>query len=60
MDTLYFATGTIVNKEKGKDEVILSAGQFTVNIKTNRNIVVNKQKCKSISEAKWAIQKAIA
>lgn len=58
-DTLFFATGERVAKEKGKDVVTLSVPEIKVVIKTNRNITVNGDKCKSVPEAKYVVQQLI-
>lgn len=55
-DTLFFATGVVPVKQKSKDFVVLTAPEFTVKITTIKNILVNGDKCKSIGEAKYAIQ----
>jgi hypothetical protein len=39
---------------------LLKADWINVKIITNRNITVNGDKCKSVSEAKFAIQQLIA
>lgn len=59
-DTMFFATGVTPSKEKTKDFVLLQSDWLNVKIVTNRNISVNGDKCKSIPEAKYAIQQLIA
>lgn len=59
MDTLYFATGSIVNKVKSVTNYTLSAGDFKVVIVNHRNISVNGDKCKSVPEAKYVIQELL-
>ena len=59
MDTLFFATGQRVVKNKQRSHWDLSAGQFAVKIVTNRNITVNGDKCKSVPEAKNVIQESL-
>lgn len=58
-DTLFFATGLRVTKERNPDDVTLKAGQFTVVIKHFRLITVNGDKCRSVPEAKYAVQQLI-
>ena len=59
MDTLYFATGSIVNKVKSVTNYTLSAGDFKVVIVNHRNISENGDKCKSVPEAKYVIQELL-
>ncbi len=58
-DTLFFASGELVTKEKGKDIVTLSVPNVTVVIKHNRNIKINGTNHKSISEAKRTLQRIL-
>lgn len=58
-DTLFFATGQIPTKEKSKDFTILKTDRFAAKIYHNRRIEVNKQKLKSIGEAKLFVQENI-
>lgn len=58
-DTLFFATGERVSKEKGKDAVTLTVPNIKVVIKTNRSITVNGDRCKSVPEAKYVVQQLI-
>ncbi len=58
-DTLFFASGELVSKEKGKDIVTLSVPNVTIVIHTNRNIKINGQKHKSIHEAKLTLQRML-
>ena len=55
-DTLFFATGQRAERLKSDKALTLTAGKFEVVITTNRNIVVNGDKCKSVPEAKWVLQ----
>jgi|Laugrespbdmm15sd_2_1035082.scaffolds.fasta_scaffold153406_2 hypothetical protein len=59
-DTVFFATGQVPSKERDPKFVILKADWLNVKIFTNRNITVNGNKCKSVYEAKVAIQQLIA
>ncbi len=59
-DTMFFATGQVPSKERDPKFVLLKADWINVKIITNRNITVNGDKCKSVSEAKFAIQQLIA
>lgn len=58
-DTMFFATGQRAVKTKDPAWVKLEVPNISVKIVTNRNITVNKEKCKSIPEAKWVIQHII-
>jgi hypothetical protein len=55
-DTMFFCTGERPIKTKEPTWVKLDVPSISVKIVTNRNITVNKEKCKSIHEAKWVIQ----
>lgn len=55
-ETLYFATGITTEKVRTPNFTTLKAGVFNVKIISNRNIVVNGDKCRSINEAKYLIQ----
>jgi hypothetical protein len=55
-DTMFFCTGERVIKTRDPAWVKLDVPKISVKIVTNRNITVNKEKCKSIHEAKWVIQ----
>jgi hypothetical protein len=59
-DTMFFATGQVPSKERDPKFVLLKADWINVKIVTNRNITVNGDKCKSVHEAKFAIQQLIA
>lgn len=59
-DTMFFATGRVPSKERDPNFVLLKADWLNVKIVTNRNITVNGDKCKSVPEAKYAIQQLIA
>ena len=59
-ETLYFATGITTEKVRTPDYVNLTAGKFNVKILSNRNIIVNGDKCKSINEAKFVIQESLS
>lgn len=58
-ETLFYATGEQVLKEKEGKFNILTAGRYKVQIEHNKNIVVNGRKLKSIVSAKWLIQETI-
>lgn len=58
-DTLFFATGQIPTKEKSKDFTILKTDQFSAKIFHTRRIEINKEKCKSVGEAKLFVQENI-
>lgn len=58
-DTLFFATGERVVKQRNPDDVTLTAGEFKIVIKHFRMITVNGDKCRSVSEAKYVVQEAI-
>ena len=58
-DTLFFASGELVGKEKGKDVVTLSVPNVTVVIRHNRNIKINGENHKSISDAKRTLQRIL-
>lgn len=58
-ETLFFATGQRVNKERTPDYYTLTAGKYNVKINHNRNIIVNGDRCKSVPEAKYVIQEMI-
>jgi len=58
-DTLFFATGDRVEKIKSPEFVTLRVPQFNVKIKHFKHITVNGDVCRSVSEAKFAIQQLI-
>jgi hypothetical protein len=58
-DTLFFATGDRVEKIKSPEFVTLRVPQFEVKIKHFKHITVNGDVCRSIPEAKFAIQQLI-
>lgn len=55
-DTVFFSTGSRINKSKNNDGYILSTPTLEVKINSNRKIYVNGDFCKSVPEAKWVIQ----
>jgi hypothetical protein len=59
-DTLFFATGHRAEKIKCPEFVTLRVPQFEVKIVNFKNIKVNGDKCRSVSEAKFVIQESIA
>lgn len=58
-DTLFFATGERVVKQRNPDDVTLTAGEFKIVIKHFRLITVNGEKCRSVSEAKFVVQESL-
>lgn len=60
MDTLYFATGKQIHKEKTANFIILKAGEFDLQVYSNRKIIVNGTKCTSIPDAKWKVQRILS
>lgn len=59
-DTLFFATGEIPKHEKFNDHSrLISAAHYEVKIIHSRKIMVNDDLCKSVAEAKYAIQELI-
>ena len=58
-DTLFFATGEYPTKTKTPEFRILVVPGFHIKIKHFKNIVVNGDMCKSVSEAKYAVQDLI-
>lgn len=58
-ETLFFATGFRVEKEKLPDFRILRVPGYEVKISNFRNILVNGEKCRSVSEAKFIIQDSL-
>lgn len=59
-DTLFFATGDRAEKIKTPEFVTLRVPQFEVKIVNFKNITVNGDKCRSVSEAKYVIQDLIS
>lgn len=59
-DTLFFATGNRAEKIKTPEFVTLRVPQFEVKIVNFKNITVNGDKCRSVSEAKYVIQDLIS
>lgn len=59
-DTLFFATGNRAEKIKTPEFVTLRVPQFEVKIINFKNITVNGDKCRSVSEAKYVIQELIS
>lgn len=55
-DTLFFATGQLPVKEKSKDFTVLKTDRFAAKIYHTRRIEINKEKCKSVHEAKLFVQ----
>ena len=58
-DTLFFATGAYPVKNKTPEFRTLQVPGFHVKIVNFRNILVNNDKCRSVAEAKYAIQELI-
>lgn len=58
-DTLFFATGEYPIKTKTAEFRTLSAPGFQIKIMHFKNIIVNGDKCKSVSEAKYVVQDLI-
>lgn len=58
-DTLFCATGEYPLKAKTPEFRTLQVPGFHVKIMNFRNILVNDDKCRSVSEAKYAIQELI-
>lgn len=58
-DTLFMATGEYPTKDKQPEFRVLQVPGFHVKIVNFRNISVNGDKCKSVSEAKFVIQELI-
>lgn len=58
-DTLFMATGEYPIKSKQPEFRTLEVPGFHVKIVNFRNISVNGDKCKSVSEAKYVIQDLI-
>jgi hypothetical protein len=58
-DTLFFATGNRAEKIKTPEFVTLRVPEFEVKILNFKNITVNGDKCRSVSEAKFVIQDSI-
>jgi hypothetical protein len=58
-DTLFFATGEYPVKTKTPEFRTLSAPGFQIKILHFKNITVNGDKCKSVSEAKYVVQDLI-
>ena len=58
-DTLFFATGHRAEKLKTPEFVTLRVPEFEVKIVNFKNITVNGDKCRSVSEAKFVIQDLI-
>lgn len=55
-DTLFFATGEVPVKEKTSEYSTLSTRRFNAKIFSDRRIVMNGVKCRSIHEAKLFVQ----
>lgn len=58
-DTLFFATGEYPVKTKTPEFRMLAVPGFHIKIKHFKNIVVNGDMCKSVSEAKYVVQDLI-
>lgn len=58
-DTLFCATGEYPVKTKTPEFRTLEVPGFHVKIMNFRNILINDDKCRSVSEAKYAIQELI-
>ena len=58
-DTLFFATGEYPEKTKQPEFRTLEVPGFFVKIVNFKNITVNGDRCKSVSEAKYVIQELI-
>jgi hypothetical protein len=59
-DTLFFATGAMPVKQKTPEFRMLEVPGIKVKIMHFRNITVNGDKCKSVSEAKYVVQEIIS
>jgi len=59
-DTLFFATGATPVKQKTPDFRTLEVPGIKVKIMNFRNITVNGDKCRSVSEAKYVVQDIIS
>jgi hypothetical protein len=58
-ETLFFATGVVPKKERLPSHTSLTAAQFEVKIVGFKNISVNGVKQKSLSQARYEIQRII-
>lgn len=58
-DTLFFATGEYPIKSKQPEFRTLVAPGFHIKILHFKNITVNGDKCKSVSEAKYVVQDSL-
>lgn len=58
-ETLFFATGEIVQKQKDSVSLTLIAQNYKVVIHNYKKILVNDDLCTSTPEAKWLIQSLI-
>ena len=58
-ETLFFATGIVPQKERSTTHVLLTAGNFEIKIVGFKNISVNGVKQKSLTQAKYEIQRII-
>lgn len=56
MDTLFFATGERVVKDRQPTYLGLSAGPFNIKIRTNRSIIINNQKYNNTADVKLYVQ----
>lgn len=57
--TLFFATGVVPTKERLPSHVSLKASTIEVNIVGFKNITINSKKFKSLSQARYEIQRII-
>lgn len=58
-DTLFFATGNRAEKIKSPEFVTLRVPELEIKIRHFKHISVNGDVCRSIPEAKYAIQQLI-
>lgn len=58
-DTLFFATGETPIVEKTKEFYTMKVVGIDTKIFSNRKILVNGDRCNSISEAKYVIQQGL-
>jgi hypothetical protein len=58
-DTLFFATGEYPIKTKTAEFRTLAVPGFSIKILHFKNITVNGDKCRSVSEAKYVVQDLI-
>lgn len=58
-DTLFFATGECPIKSKQSEFRTLTAPGFEIKIMHFKSIIVNGDKCKSVTEAKYVVQDSL-